>query len=166
MGANENDKPPSATELYANAVSHGSSGPAVLAAAFSSEVFGRRLVRLKFANESDEYNDALQTFRWMALGKNRKWKADAGQAGKLAKQVLDYWLVDVCPNCFGRGAVQIPDTPHLDRGCVPCNGSGKRTLDLLNEPEWGPRATELLGVLNDAINRFGATAAATLFPKE
>lgn len=167
MGYQSDDFRPSATELFANAASNGTLGNPILAAAFSHEAIGERLVRLKYAFEADQYKDALQMLNWTALGKNRKWKADHGQVKRLAGQVLKWWISDACPACMGRGSQQIEDTPHLEgKVCSACHGNKTRRLDVLHDPTWGPRAQELLDSLNESVRRFGARTAAALFRGE
>lgn len=153
VSENEVERAPSANEQYANAVSVGRESYAVLAAAFTHEEFGRRLVRLKYANEADEYQWCLNRLKDEAVGRNlRKWNADMAGARRLAKQVLDYWIADTCPACIGRGATQIPETPHLRAICPDCD-NGVRRWQLGGE--WQNRGGELLSLLNQRVGVFG-----------
>lgn len=137
-------------EAYANAVSHGWESNPVLASAFSRAEFGRRMVRLKYASEADEYHFCLQHLTWLALGKFRT--AEQSGVKKLAKNVLDYWIADTCPACLGRGSIPIPDTPHLaGELCTRCV-DGVRSWSASGA--WSDRGAELLDRINAEVAKF------------
>lgn len=130
-------------EKYAVAAASGiSNRDAILASGLAGK-WGSKLIRLKYAHDHAEYQDCLWRFKSMSLNyaKHRKWTMAPSAIKALAKRVMDYWLVDTCPVCLGRGRKAIESTPMLsDAECEWCGGTGHRKLQ-------GSAGNDLLGLL-------------------
>jgi hypothetical protein len=103
--------------------------------------------RLKYANDSKSFDDALLGVYGLArsLDARNRWRYRRSRLRWMAKRVLRYWLVDVCPLCTGVMYETIGGTPHLStRTCPQCHGSGKMPMPwvrrLPRQPE-GRRAS-------------------------
>lgn len=86
---------------------------------------------LKYGNDAKCYDDALVCVRKIARTMAMRDWPDASNAemDAMAKLVLDYWLMDVCRACEGRGWEVAPGAPYLtDLRCGVCDPDrpGKR----------------------------------------
>lgn len=137
-----------ATERYACAAANGEVNDALLAGSLV-QGYGTRFFRLKYANDASQYVECLQWLkeRALKLGKRNGW-GDPSKVCSTAKRVLDYWLADNCPSCFGRGYRVLPGTPMLsDEVCPICQG--KKVSVLQGKGEWLARGYIILGLLKD-----------------
>jgi hypothetical protein len=90
------------------------------------------------------------------LSRVDRWQVkNAGFWIVFAREVLDYWLCDICPQCTGLGYEIIPGTPVLSpKACPGCGGTKHRAypmvgiLDMNVEP-WRHRFRRSVGLLND-----------------
>ena len=89
------------------------------AVAFSGQLLGSTLIRLKACNDATVFHRVLISLETRLERRN--------QPITYAKQALMYWIADTCPACYGRGKQIIPDTPvNSDTDCQHCHGIGKR----------------------------------------
>jgi hypothetical protein len=99
-----------------------------------SERLADAVFRVKYANEAREYGNALQGVYGLAraLDQRERWRYRRRRLWKMAKQVFNYWLMDVCPLCTGVGYEVVSGSPHLsDRACPACHGERKRMMPWL-----------------------------------
>ena len=91
-----------------------------LHAAGMSPSWGTRLFRLKFANDAAQYQSVLHDFKKLATSTARRldW-GNLSQVRFMTKRVLDFWLLDTCRECSGRG-VLIPGKHWGSTGEAPC----------------------------------------------
>lgn len=88
--------------------------------------------RLKYANDSTGYLDALDGVVHLArrLNMEMKWHVRRKKTlRRMAFRVLNYWLAPNCPICTGVGYEMIKGSPHLsDRTCPACHGERTRPM--------------------------------------
>ena len=137
-----------ATERYADACANGQQNDAIIAGAMLKG-WATKLFRLKYANDASEYPEVLAYFKEIATQHSRRMKwGDDAKARSCAKKVLDYWLADNCPACFGRGYEVMPGSPMLsDTPCPVCQGQKTRNLE--GNGEWLARSYILFGYIKD-----------------
>lgn len=95
------------------------------------------IYRLKFTNDARAYKPALQALLDISRGLNvrRNWRMGS-KIELIAKEVLDYWIMDICVACTGKrddpdgeSLTAMPQigTPYLEGvPCEVCRGTGKR----------------------------------------
>lgn len=144
-----------ATERYADACANGQQNDAIIAGAMLKG-WATKLFRLKYANDATEYPEVLEIFKYIAVKHSRRMKwGDDSRAYSAAKKVLDYWLVDICPTCQGRGYKTVEGSPMLsDTVCPSCKGQKTRNLE--GHGEWLARSYILLGYIKDQEREAGS----------
>ena len=119
--------------------------------------------RLKYANDPHSYADAVKAVSEMASKASAKHDWKLKDADRLATEVVNYWLADVCPSCTGKRAdpekmgptsMQIVGTPSLQKfACDACRGSGKRPYPWQREGRSAWYYTAILAALEVAERR-------------
>lgn len=135
------------------------------AIAWSNRRFATDLVRLKAHNEYQVFPRLLETWsdylRRRAIRKN--WQNT--NCSEIAEKSLQFFVLDVCPKCVGRGKPKIDNAPVLsDLDCDDCNGTGKIDLSKYAE-EHIERVSEAVNILQNLYDSVAYLSAKKLFDK-
>lgn len=87
------------------------------------------LFRLKFENDLASRDTVKQIFMVWTRNAMMRHRIAPASAGRIAHQVLQKWLFDVCQKCAGTGHPKIDGTPSLSaKACFSCGGTGKQPI--------------------------------------
>ena len=87
------------------------------------------IYRLKFNNDLASKDTVKEVFTVWAYNSMTRRGMPPGTSGRLAHQIMQKWLFDVCNTCSGTGHPVIAGTPSLSaKACPSCGGTGKQPL--------------------------------------
>lgn len=105
----------------------------LMAVALCGVPFGPLLLRARLATTESNPSAVYELKRvWLGVVAKtafiKSWPSKIS-AKKVASTSIEYWMNDVCPDCFGRKSDQIDNTPCLTGvDCKSCAGTGKRPI--------------------------------------
>lgn len=131
------------------------------AVALSNREFGSLLMRVKYASDAGSYHKLKEAWREYVVRKAAQygWKIHVNRE-IVADVVLDYWLMDLCRPCGGKGHLELQPRVLSDDDCPHCNGSGKRKMEI--DGRFKRYALDMLTVIDGLVERAGSNAMAKL----